>query len=301
MIQDCPILKEKAENHKRSKGGNRNVTCKNSNINTEITHKAIAELHIFPSPMIILFPPRFKYHIWEEKEDLIQLQITMTSQLMFFGSSKQYYIQYDEDGRISNKGISKITTRNHHVSSINSTKKDVEIGYNSTIETNIHASNHCFGKKFQIMSSIEQVCLVTALIDKLAATNNVAIVTDATAIIDYDGEVFISVFRKVLGFTKKMDKGFGVHCVDYPTDTTRKLEFCANNVFLPTYLQGTNYPEDSFCPSDNDMRKFPWVFMINETSWDTLHVTYPTISYMSQTIKDEADPFVSRFTHTLYI
>ena len=69
------------------------------------------------------------------------------------GSSKRFSIQYDNYGSISIMVISKITNRNHHVSSNNSTKHDGEIGYNSTIDIISHADTHCFGKKFLIVSS----------------------------------------------------------------------------------------------------------------------------------------------------
>ena len=49
-------------------------------------------------------------------------------------------------------GITKITTRNRHVSSNNPTKHDGEIGYNSTIDINRHDDTHCFGKNFRIVS-----------------------------------------------------------------------------------------------------------------------------------------------------
>ena len=62
-------------------------------------------------------------------------------------------------------GISKITTRNRHVSSNNPTKHDGEIGYNSTIDIDSHADTHCFGNNFQILSSTEQVCSVPALLN----------------------------------------------------------------------------------------------------------------------------------------
>ena len=104
-------------------------------------------------------------------------------------------------------GITKITTRNRHVSSNNPTKHDSEIGYNSTIDINRHDDTHCFGKNFRIVSSTEQVWSVTALLDKLADTNNVEIVTADTAMIDEYGTLFIAIFWQGINFTKKMDKG----------------------------------------------------------------------------------------------
>ena len=98
--------------------------------------------------------------------------------------------------------ISKITTRCFHVSSNNSTNCDSEIGFNSTIEIDGHTNNHCFGKKFRIMSTIEQVCSVTGLLDKLSTTNNGAIVTYDMAMVDDNGTVFIALFVQGLKFTK---------------------------------------------------------------------------------------------------
>ena len=73
------------------------------------------------------------------------------------GISKQFFIHHCDDGRISGMVITKITTRNRHVSSNNSTNRYGEIGYNSTIEVNSHSNTYCFGKNLQTMSSTEQV------------------------------------------------------------------------------------------------------------------------------------------------
>ena len=45
MIQDCPGRNNKAEDHKMRKGGKRNGTRNNSNMNNKITQAAISELH----------------------------------------------------------------------------------------------------------------------------------------------------------------------------------------------------------------------------------------------------------------
>ena len=67
--------------------------------------------------------------------------------------------------------------------------------------------------------------------------------------IDNDGVLFVLVFSEGLDYTNKMVKGlinpiqcrsFGVQFVDNPTDTTRKLAFYANDVFLPIHMKGIN-------------------------------------------------------------
>ena len=128
--------------------------------------------------------------------------------------------------------------------------------------------------------------------------------------IDNDVAVFIVVFGKGLDLTKKTEKGlintnqcisFGVQCIDGPTDPTRKLVFYANNLFFPLHMQGDNRLSDSFCPSGDKLRHFPWVFMIEKASCDQSGATYPTISAMSQKIEEEADPVGSRSTQTFSI
>ena len=100
--------------------------------------------------------------------------------------------------------------------------------------------------------------------------NNVAIIIAATAIIDDDSTVFISVFGQGLKFTKRMYKGifntnqcrsFDVQYVKNLNDTTRYLVFYANNVLLPFFIEVTNCLTDYFCPYDNEMRQFPWVLV----------------------------------------
>ena len=49
------------------------------------------------------------------------------------------------------------------------------------------------------------------------------------------------------------------------------------------------------------MQQFLWFFMSNETYWYPSNVTYPTISAMSQTIKEYDNPVYSRSTHNLFI
>ena len=110
------------------------------------------------------------------------------------------------------------------------------------------------------MSSTEQVCPVTAFLDKLANTHNIAIVTAATDIIDDYGAVLIAVFVQELDFTNKIKKrlinhnqciSFGFQCVDDPNYTARELVFYANNMFLPLHIQETICLEEYFCPSNN--------------------------------------------------
>ena len=62
--------------------------------------------------------------------------------------SKRFSIQYDNYKRISTIRISKITTRNRHISLNNSTNNYDEIGYNSTIDINSHADTHFLGENF---------------------------------------------------------------------------------------------------------------------------------------------------------
>ena len=70
-------------------------------------------------------------------------------------TSRQFSIEYDDDGRISSMGISKITTGNRHVSSSNFARTEpADIGYNSTIEIDSHADTHCFGRNFRIITTI---------------------------------------------------------------------------------------------------------------------------------------------------
>ena len=104
-------------------------------------------------------------------------------------------------------GISKINTINCHVYSNHSINYDGGIGYNSTIEIDSHANTHCFGKKFRIVYSTEQLLSVTVFLNQLETTDNVAIVTAATSMIDDNGAVFITVFGQGLDFTEKIYKG----------------------------------------------------------------------------------------------
>ena len=66
-------------------------------------------------------------------------------------------------------------------------------------------------------------------------------------------------------------------------------------------MQGTNCLVNSFFPYYDELRQFPYVFMSDETSLDPFNLTYPTISAMSLTMKEEAGPYGSRYTQTFFI
>ena len=57
------------------------------------------------------------------------------------------------------------------------------------------------------MSTTEEVFSVTAFLDKLVTTNNTAIITAYTTMINDDGALLIALFGQGIDFTKKMDKG----------------------------------------------------------------------------------------------
>ena len=80
----------------------------------------------------------------------------------------------------------------------------------------------------------------------------------------------------------------------------RKLGFYVNNVFLPLCMQGTNCLADSFCPSDDELKQFLWVYMSDETCWDPSNVSYPSISAMyHQTMQEETYPVGHKSIQTL--
>ena len=132
------------------KGGNSNVTHNTSNMNTDITHEVISELHTSqPDDNSItdqVQMSRIGSKIWVNA-------VTTNNNVSVIGprSSKRFYFQYADDGKISSMGTSKTTTRNRHDSSNNSTKYDGEIGYNRTIEINSHADTYFFVKNFQMV------------------------------------------------------------------------------------------------------------------------------------------------------
>ena len=66
------------------------------------------------------------------------------------GTPKRFSIQYEKSGRILGMGISKISTRNHHFSSNNSTKHDGAVVYNSTIEIDSHSDTLFLARNFKL-------------------------------------------------------------------------------------------------------------------------------------------------------
>mmetsp|Transcript_15996 Transcript_15996/g.23840 ORF Transcript_15996/g.23840 Transcript_15996/m.23840 type:complete len:787 (+) Transcript_15996:5053-7413(+) len=298
MINDCPKRKKKAEDRKRRKGEGNGGGRNTSSVNAGITQAVIAALQTAQgSDSSNSIPTQVQMPRMGRQRGVNAVNTTGNdASVAGSATSRQFSIEYDDDGRISSMGISKITTGNRHVSSNNFARTEPDIGYNSTIEIDSHADTHCFGRNFRIITTTEQVCSVTAFLDELATTDNVAIVTAATAMFDGDGAPFIAVFGQGLDFTKKMDKGlinpnqcrsFGVQCVDDPTDPTRKLGFYAEDVFLPLRMQGTNCLADSFCPSDDELNHFPWVYMCGDAEWDPSNVSYPSVSAMHQSMKEE--------------
>ena len=68
-------------------------------------------------------------------------------------------------------------------------------------------------------------------------------------------------------------RSFGVQYMDDPNYPNNKLGFYANNMFFPLCTQETNFLVDSLRKSDNELRQFPCVFMIDEASWYPSDVT----------------------------
>ena len=69
--------------------------------------------------------------------------------------------------------------------------------------------------------------------------------------------VLVELYRQVLNFIKKINKGlintnqwrsFGAQCFENLTDPTSKLAFYLNYVFLTLHMQVTNSLEDYFYP-----------------------------------------------------
>ena len=297
-IQECPRRKKKIEERKRKKtsgggGGNRN----SSSTNVDIIQAAISALQSAPtSDSVNNVPAQVQMPRMGRQRGIHAMSVSGDSSTSGSAGSRQVSIQYDNDGRVSNMEISGVCTDNRHVSSNSSARHDGEVGYNSTIEIDSHADTHCFGRNFHIVSRTEQVCSVTGFLDELATTNNVSIVTAATAMIDDDGAIFIAVFGQGLDFTDKMDKSlinpnqcrsFGVQCVDDPTDPTRRLGFYSDDTYLPLRMEGTNCLANAFCPSDQELQQYPWVYMSDEIVWDPSNVNYPNISATSRTIDEE--------------
>ena len=187
------------------KGGNSNRAYNTLNMNTKIPQEVIAAFHnSHPNDNII--PTQFQMPRMGRQIIVNVISTYKDVSVTGSGISKYFSIQYDEDDRISSIGISKITNRNLHVSSNNSTNHDSEIGYNSTIEIDIHAYTHCFGKKFRIVSPTEQLCSVHPFIYELDTTNNASIVTAATSVVDDYGTLFATVCVQGINFTNKMYK-----------------------------------------------------------------------------------------------
>ena len=160
------------------------------------------------------------------------------------------------------------------------------------------------------MLSTQQVWSVTEFIENLETTNNVTKVTAASAMIDDNNAVLISVFEQGIDFAKKSlnvlinpnkCRSFGVQCVVDLAEPTSKLVSNSNYVFLPLCMQGNNCLEESLCPYDIELQQFPWIFMSVEARWDPSNLIWPTISTMSQKMKEEYDTVGSRSDHIVSI
>ena len=79
------------------------------------------------------------------------------------------------------------------------------------------------------------------------------------------------------------------------------MGFYAHGLLLPLIMQGINWIADSFCPSEDNLQQFPWVFMSDKEIWDPSNATHHTILDMSQTMEEEVEPVGSRSNQTLYI
>ena len=123
MIQDCPRRKKKAEDRKRRKGANSNVTRNTSSMNTDITQEAITAFHTSkPDKNSITTQVQMPRMGRQRGVNAVATKngVSVTGLVI----SKLFSMQYDDSCSISIIGVSKFTTINLYVYSNNYTKHD---------------------------------------------------------------------------------------------------------------------------------------------------------------------------------
>ena len=104
-------------------------------MNTDTTQAAIAELYTSQTDdNIITAQVQIPRMVRQRGVNSVATNNDVSVNVL--GSSKRFSIQYNEDGRVLSMRISKIATRNCHVSSNYSTKYDVE----DVVQTNMPPS-----------------------------------------------------------------------------------------------------------------------------------------------------------------
>lgn len=169
----------------------------------------------------------------------------------------------------------------------------------STLEIDSHADTHCFGSNFRVIRTTNTTCSVSPFLDDLGSSDNVEIVTGATAYTDELGQVHILVFGQGLDFTDRMDKSlinpyqcraFGVDVVDDPTDPSRTLGMYPDKEHFPLKMEGTTCLMDTRCPTEIELSSCPHYILSDERDWDPTNVQFNVSSTTTHQLEEEIHP-----------
>lgn len=132
------------------------------------------------------------------------------------------------------RDVCKIKTNNRRACAIQVSPLAAATQYETPLPTEMdnHADTHCFGQNFIVLEYTRQKCSVAPFLAEYDETQDIDIVTGATAVDLEDGSTVICVFGQGLWFGDRMEKSlinpnqcrhYGVYLCDDPTDPNRPL------------------------------------------------------------------------------
>ena len=177
------------------------------------------------------------------------------------------------------RDVCRIKTSDRKACSIDVSPLSAASRYENPLPTEMdnHADTHCFGKNFIILEYTRQQCSVAPFLAEYDETQNIDIVTGATAVDLEDGSTVICVFGQGLWFGDRMEKSlinpnqcrhYGVSLCDDPTDPHRSLAIRKERFSIPMHIFNSSRGFESRRPTMEELESCPHVTLSDTHSWN---------------------------------
>ncbi|GFH48949.1 hypothetical protein CTEN210_05425 [Chaetoceros tenuissimus] len=191
------------------------------------------------------------------------------------------------------RDVCRIKTSDRRACSIEVSPLSAASRYETPLPTEMdnHADTHCFGKNFIILEYTRQQCSVAPFLAEYDETQNVDIVTGATAVDLEDGSTIVCVFGQGLWFGDRMEKSlinpnqcrhYGVSLCDDPTNPHRPLAIRKERFSIPMQMFNSSCGIESRRPTMEELESCPRVTLSDTHSWNP-----ETVSFQISSLKEE--------------
>lgn len=187
----------------------------------------------------------------------------------------------------------KIKKANRRACSIEVSPLTTAIKYELLLPTEMgnHADTHCFRKNFIVLDCTHQKCSVATFLVEHDKTQEIDIVTSATAVDLKDGSTIVYVFGRGLWFGDCMEKSlinpnqcrhYRVSLCDDPTDPHRPLSIRKERFSIPMEIFNSRCGFEPRHLTLEELEACPRITLSDTKSWDPERVSFQVSS-----LKDE--------------